>query len=157
MVLFSNEPLRVVGPHTVVYDALAKDLLDVRWTFGLFSRPRAENTRVTFVATFASGKVVEWSPVDLNTRWLEKGHEAIMRNWLDENIGDHGVKTDKRLMRDATMYAANVLSQPNDAVKSIELYKTVESIPAPNSKDTPEIVERTMLFTLHPETTEMQQ
>lgn len=148
-VLFANEPLRVNGLHRVIYDAVAQDLLDVRWTFGLFSKPRAENIRVTFLAKFASGKEVEWSPVNLDSTPIwEKGHEAIMRNWLDENIGDHGTKTNPLLLRDAAKFAAKTLSEPNDAVKTVEIIKTAESIPPPNSTELPRITQRIKLFTL---------
>lgn len=151
-VLFANEPLRIDGPHTVLYDAVAKDLLDVRWTFGLFSKPRAVNTRITFIAHYASGKTLEWSPVDLeHTPLWDKGHEAIMRNWLDENIGDHGAKTDPRLMRDAAKYAAKVLTKPDDAVRKVELITTAESIPAPDSGEKPAMVAREVLYVLDAE------
>lgn len=152
-VLFSNEPLRIEGPHAVVYDAVAKDLLDVRWTFGLFSKPRAVNTRITFLAHYSSGKSVEWSPVDLDhTPIWDKGHEAIMRNWLDENIGDHGFETDPRLMRDAAKYATKALAKPDDPIKTIEVFTTAESIPPPGSDDKPKIVAREVLYVLDAET-----
>lgn len=148
-VLFSNEPLRIEGPHAIAYDAVAKDLLDVRWTFGLFSKPRAVNTRITFLAHYSSGKTIEWSPVDLDhTPIWDKGHEAIMRNWLDENIGDHGFDTDPRLMRDAAKYAAKALAKPDDAVKTVELYMTAESIPPPGVDANPAIVFREVLYVL---------
>ena len=151
MVLFSNEPLRVEGPHAVVYDALAKSLLDVRFTYGLFAKPRAANTRVSFLAKYASGNSVEWSPVDLdNTPLLAKGHEALMRTWLDENIGDYGEKTDRLLMRDAAKYAAYALEKPGDEINQVEMYRTIESIPAPNSTEQPKVIERTLLFTMSP-------
>jgi len=155
MVLFANEPLRIEGPHAVLYDALAKNLLDVRWTFGLFSKPRAVNTRITFLTKFDSGKTVEWSPVDLeHTPIWDKGHEAIMRNWLDENIGDHGFETDPRLLRDAAKYAAKALAKPDDAVATVDVYKTDESIPAPGEAQKPQIVGRVVLFKLDAKTGE---
>jgi hypothetical protein len=73
-----------------------------------------------------------------------------MRNWLDENIGDHGAKTHPLLMRDATRYAARELAKPGDEISQVELYKTVESIPAPGSADQPKIIERTMLYAMSP-------
>lgn len=148
-VLFSNEPLRIEGPHTAVYDAVVKNFLDARFTYGLFGYPRAQNTRVTCLVKYASGRSVEWSPVDLeNTSFWDKGHEAIMRNWLDENIGDHGIETHKALMHDAAIYASRKLEKPDDKVVDVELYKTVESIPAPGSNQSPAIIERTRLYSL---------
>jgi hypothetical protein len=151
MVLFSNEPFRIEGPHAIVYDVLANSFLNVQFSYGLFAKPRIANTHVSFLAKYASGNSVEWSPVDLdNTPFLAKGYEALMRTWLDENIGDYGEKTNKLLLRDAARYAAHALEKPGDEIGQVEIYKTVESIPAPNSSEQPRVIERTLLFTMSP-------
>jgi len=150
-VVFSNEPLRIDGPHATIYDAL-KNGLDIRFTYGLFGYPRAQNTRVTFLVKYASGKSVEWSPVELdNVSFFDKGHEAIFRSWCDENIGDYGLKTHKLLLRDAALYAIRELEKPDDKIVAVEIYKTSTSIAPPGSNEPPHVVERLMLYSMSPD------
>lgn len=148
-IIFSNQPFRFDGLHATIYDAIAGSL-DMRFTYGLFGNPRAANSQVTFLVKYASGKTEEWAPGSQdNVTFFDKGHQAILRTWCDENIGDYALKTHPLLLRDAALFAMRTKQRPDDLIERVEIYKTSTSIPAPGSADRPKIIERLMLYSLN--------